>query len=444
MESSNAAPQNEVESPQGIHLMAKPVGPLCNLDCSYCFYLEKEAFFPEKERFRMSDAVLEAYVRRYIASQATPVVEFTWQGGEPTLMGVDFFRKAVQLQKVYANGKAIRNTLQTNATLIDAEWAQFLAEEKFLIGVSLDGPRHLHEIHRYDKQGRSSFDDTINGLQRLLQAGVECNVLVTVSREVSKEPMQVYTFLKELGVRYIQFNPVVERATPPQEQVIGLHFSKPPNLSMTDYKAVSPERATATPEVTASSVEAHGYGDFLIAIYDHWVRHDVGDVHVINFDWALASWCQVPAGVCLFSARCGKAAIVEHDGSVYSCDHFMYPEYRLGNLQEDSLETMMHSPKQLSFGAAKEERLPAVCRSCTYQFACHGECPKNRFATAPDGEYGLNYLCPSYLKYFRHITQTMNGMAKLLENGQPASLIKEAFHGPLIVKLATTTNTSAS
>jgi len=427
--------------------MAKPVGPLCNLDCSYCFYLEKEAFFPKKERFRMSDEVLEAYVERYIQVQTTPVVEFTWQGGEPTLMGVDFFRKAVQLQKLHANGKTIRNTLQTNATLLDDEWARFLAEEKFLVGVSLDGPQHLHDIHRCDKQGRSSFDATVRGLQCLLAAGVDCNVLVTVSREVSKEPLAVYQFLKELGIRYIQFNPVVERITAPQEKAIGLYFARPPNLSMVPVKdtADTPAYTTAfAPEVTAQSVEAHGYGDFLIAIYDHWVRHDVGDVHVINFDWALAAWCQVPASVCLFSPRCGKAAIVEHDGSVYSCDHFMYPEYHLGNLQQDDLATMMQSPQQERFGAAKEERLPQVCRTCSYQFACHGECPKNRFATAPDGEYGLNYLCPSYLKYFRHITPSMNGMAQLLAHGQAASLIREAFKGPLIVKSGKTIQQQSS
>ncbi len=435
MDHSKAVTLEKMDSLKGTHLMAKPIGPLCNLDCSYCFYLEKEAFFHKNERFRMSDAVLEAYVQRYIDAQETPVVEFTWQGGEPTLMGVDFFRRAVHLQKAHARDKTVHNTLQTNATLIDAEWAQFLAEEKFLVGVSLDGPKHLHDVHRYDKQGRSSFDATVNGLQRLLQAGVECNVLVTVSREVSQEPLQVYAFLKSLGVRYIQFNPVVERVTSPDEKKIGLFFSRPPNLSAaTPVDAPFADRVTA-PHVSASSVEAHAYGDFLIAIYDQWVRHDVGDVHVINFDWALAAWCQVPVGVCLFSKRCGKAAIVEHDGSVYSCDHFMYPEYRLGNLKKDDLATLMQSPKQQRFGAAKEERLPAVCRSCTYQFACHGECPKNRFATAPDGEYGLNYLCPSYLKYFKHITQSMNGMAKLLEHRQPASMIKEAFKSPLIVKI---------
>jgi len=439
MNASAAPAPASADTPQGIHLMAKPVGPLCNLDCSYCFYLEKEAFFPRKERFRMSDAALEAYVRGYIEAQGTPVVEFTWQGGEPTLMGVDFFRKAVQLQKRHGAGKTVRNTLQTNATLIDGEWAQFLAEEKFLVGVSLDGPRHLHDVHRYDKQGRSSFDATVKGLQRLLQAGVECNVLVTVSREVSQEPLQVYGFLKGLGVRYIQFNPVVERETQGDEQTIGLYFSRPPNLSGAGSGVAQPAPAAAAPRVTAQSVEAGAYGDFLIAIYDQWVRHDVGEVHVINFDWALAAWCRVPVGVCLFSPRCGKAAIVEHDGSVYSCDHFMYPEYRLGNLQQDDIATMMNSPQQQRFGAAKEERLPAVCRSCPYLFACQGECPKNRFATAPDGEPGLNYLCPSYLKYFRHITQSMNAMAQLLQHGQPASLVKDAFKGPLIVKLQQTT-----
>ncbi|MGQ0708339.1 MAG: anaerobic sulfatase maturase [Rhodoferax sp.] len=419
-----------------MHLMAKPIGPLCNLDCSYCFYLEKEAFFPARERFRMGEAVLDAYVRRYIEAQPTPVVEFTWQGGEPTLLGVDFFRQVVQLQRRYANGKTIRNTLQTNATLIDGAWAQFLAAEGFLVGVSLDGPAHLHSLHRHDKRGRSSFDSTLQGLQRLLAVGVECNVLVTVSREVSQQPLVVYDFLKELGVRYIQFNPVVERVPDAQEKTIGLHFSKPPQWSCAGPAAPLGAKASAPPRVSAQSVEPVAYGDFLIAIYDQWVRHDVGAVHVLNFDWALASWCQVPSGVCLFSPRCGKAAIVEHDGSVYACDHFMYPEYRLGNLLRDDVSAMMQSPRQQRFGADKEERLPAMCRSCTYRFACHGECPKNRFVATPDGEPGLNYLCPGYLKYFRHITQSMNAMARLVAHGQPASLVMQAFGGPLIVPLA--------
>lgn len=411
--------------------MAKPVGPLCNLDCSYCFYLEKEALYPPREKFRMPDQALETYVQRYIAAQPTPEVEFTWQGGEPTLMGLDFFRKAVALQRRYAGGKTIRNTLQTNATLLDDEWGGFLKREGFLVGISIDGPRPLHDANRYDKQGRSSFDDTLRGLQVLQRHGVEVNVLVTVSAQNVNAPLEVYRFLKEQGVRHMQFNPVVERVPTSGEQVIGLHFARPPRLAAT--AAAAPQRNPV--RLTAQSVEPSAYGAFLVAIYDEWVRADVGSIHVMNFEWALAAWCQMPATVCLFSPRCGKAAIVEHDGSVYSCDHFMYPEYRLGNLADNDLGEMMDSPRQRAFGDAKEETLPGVCQRCPYRFACHGECPKNRFAVSAEGEAGLNYLCPGYLKFFQHITPTMNAMARLLEHGQPADLVMEALKGPLIVKL---------
>lgn len=415
--------------------MAKPIGALCNLDCDYCFYLEKENFYPERERFRMPDEVLEAYVRNYVTSQPTPVVEFTWQGGEPTLMGLEFFERAMVFQKRHATGKEIRNTLQTNATLIDENWARFLARERFLVGISLDGPQALHDAHRMDKQGRSSFPDTLRGLRLLQQHGVEFNVLVTVSSDVAAQPLVVYRYLKSIGVRYIQFNPVVERQASAVEQTAGLFFAEPPHWKSGKAFAQAPTQPSGPVALTSQSVAPQAYGDFLIAIYDEWVRHDVGDIHVINFDWALAAWCQVPVGVCLFSPRCGKAAIVEHNGDVYACDHFMYPNYRLGNLQQEPLDKLMNQPEQIAFGAAKEDGLTQMCRDCSYRFACHGECPKNRFARTPDGEPGHNYLCPSYLKFFRHITPTMNAMAKLLQHGQPAALIKNAFKGPLIVKL---------
>ncbi len=415
---------------QGIHLMAKPVGPLCNLDCSYCFYLEKEAFFPSNEKYRMSGEILDAYVKNYIAAQSGPEVEFTWQGGEPTLLGTDFFAEACRLQRLYANGKTIRNTLQTNATLINVQWAEFLASEKFLVGVSLDGPRELHDLQRRDKQGRSSFDDTVRGIQLLLEHGVPVNALVTVTHEVSHQALPVYHFLKQLGLRHIQFNPVVERLPSQQEHVIGLHFSRPPKMLMQKPKVIRQESHEVTPE----SVRPAAYGQFLNAIYDEWVRNDVGTIHVMNFEWALAAWCQLPATVCLFAPRCGKAAIVEHDGSVYSCDHFMYPEYRLGNLQVDQLNDMMQSEQQRQFGAQKE-RLPSKCMACPFRFACNGECPKNRFAMTHDGETGLNYLCDGYFAFFNHITPTMNAMAKLVAHNQPAALVMEALKGPLIVTL---------
>lgn len=412
---------------QGLHLMAKPVGPICNLDCTYCFYLEKEQLFPPRERFSMPDEVLRAYVQRYIEAQTSPEVEFTWQGGEPTLLGLEFFQRAVAYQRQFANGKIIRNTLQTNGTLLDHDWCAFLAREHFMVGLSLDGPRQVHDLYRPDKRGRSSFDDVMRGLGLLKQHGVEFNVLVTVARDVAKYPLEIYHFLKAEGVQHIQFNPVVERQPGAPEIKQGLSFATPPEL-----------RLHAVPEVsvvTSQSVEPDSYGDFLITIFNEWVRQDVGEIHVMNFEWALASWCQLAPSVCLFSPRCGKAAIVEHDGSVYSCDHFMYPEYRLGNVQTDDPATLLASPAQQAFGAAKEATLPAMCLQCDYRFACHGECPKNRFVTAPNGEPGLNYLCPSYKKYFRHLTPYMNAIAQLISHGQPASLIMQAFNGPLIVPL---------
>ncbi|MCY1389003.1 Anaerobic sulfatase-maturating enzyme [compost metagenome] len=420
---------NPEPMPQGLHLMAKPVGPICNLDCSYCFYLEKEQQFPPREHFRMDDKVLRDYVQRYIAAQSGPEVEFTWHGGEPTLLGLEFFQRACDYQRRFAGGKVIRNTLQTNGTLLDDDWGDFLAREGFLVGLSLDGPQEVHDLHRPDKRGRSSFDQVMRGLSVLQRYGVEFNVLVTVAREVARYPLEVYRFLKAEGVRHIQFNPVVERQPSAPEQGRGLHFATPPELRL----RVLPESAPVTPQ----TVEPERYGDFLIAIFDEWVRQDVGQVHVMNFEWALASWCQLPPSVCLFAARCGKAAIVEHDGSLYSCDHYMYPEYRLGNIQTDDPATLLASPAQQAFGAAKEEALPAYCRDCDYRFACHGECPKNRFMTTPDGEPGLNYLCPAYKKYFRHLTPYLNTMAKLVSHGQPASLIMQAISGPLLVPLGT-------
>jgi len=416
-------------APQGLHLMAKPVGPICNLDCHYCFYLEKEQLQPRNSRFRMSDEVLRAYVRRYIEAQASPEVEFTWQGGEPTLLGLEFFQRARAYQREFATGKLIRNTLQTNGTLLDDAWCAFLAQEDFTVGISLDGPRALHDRYRPDKRGRSSFDQVMHGLGLLQKHAVPYNVLVTVARETARHPLDVYRFLKDAGVRHIQFNPVVERSPTPSDAARGQHFATPPELRLRDRQA--PQASV----VTEQSVEAQTYGNFLATIFDEWVRHDVGSIHVMNFEWALAAWCQLPASVCLFAPRCGKAAIVEHDGSLYSCDHYMYPEYRLGNILEQDPAALLDSPAQTAFGAAKENTLPSYCQRCDYLFACHGECPKNRFIETPDGKPGLNYLCAGYKTYFRHITPYMNAMAKLLAHGQPADLIMQAFNGPLLIKL---------
>ena len=435
MDTTPMNPAPEREAAQGVHLMAKPIGPLCNLDCGYCFYLEKEQLYPPREKFRMGDDVLRAYVAGYIAAQPTPEVEFTWQGGEPMLMGLEFFQRAVAYQQQLAGGKTIRNTLQTNGTLLDDAWCRFLAAHDFTVGISLDGPRELHELHRPDKQGRSSFDAALHGLHLLLRHQVNVNVLVTVTRDSAPHGLAVYRYLREQGARYIQFNPVVERA-PQAEQPVRLHFARPPRLDVAAARPTAAAPAIAPscdPPVTAHTVGREAYGDFLIAVFDEWVRNDVGTVHVMNFEWALASWLQLPASVCLFAPRCGKAMIVEHDGGVYACDHFMYPEYQLGNIRDGDLAAMAASPAQQAFGAAKETALPAYCRRCPYQFACHGECPKNRFMASPDGEAGMNYLCPSYEKYFRHITPAMNALAKIIAAGYPASSVMQAFKGPLIL-----------
>jgi uncharacterized protein len=427
------APVNPPAPEQGLHLMAKPIGPLCNLDCDYCFYLEKEQLYPPREKFRMADDVLRAYVQRYIAAQDTPEVEFTWQGGEPTLLGLDFFRRALDLQQQYGQGKTIRNSLQTNGTLLDDEWCAFLAQHQFTVGLSLDGPQAIHDAHRPDKQGRSSHAQVMRGLRLLAQYGVQFNVLVTVTRDSTAHALEIYRFLKAEGVRFIQFNPVVERMPAPREQVIGLHFATPPKLAARPPAAAAPAPARDT-AVTAQTVARDAYGDFLIAIFDEWVRNDVGTVHVMNFEWALASWLQLPATVCLFAPRCGKAMIVEHSGDVYACDHYMYPDYLLGNIAQDDPRQLAASAQQLAFGAAKQTALPDYCQRCPYLFACNGECPKNRFMAAPDGQPGMNYLCPSYEKYFRHITRAMNALAQIVGNGMPASAIMDAYKGPLILK----------
>ena len=408
----------------GIHLMAKPVGALCNLDCGYCFYLEKESLYPPRHRFRMRDDVLEAYVRRYIASVHAPLVEFTWQGGEPTLIGLDFFERAVALQRLHAGGKRIANTLQTNGNeLIDDRWGAFLAREKFLVGVSLDGPRELNDVARPDKQGRSSYDDVLRGMAVLARHGVDFNVLVTVSSANVDHPLEIYRHPRRPSARSSssstrsssasRWRPRPSAAcTSPRRR----HSARPA------CRRGRPPWCATRPRARAShTVPSEAYGDFLNAVFDEWVRTDVGNVHVMNFEWALASWCQLAPSACIFSPRCGKAGIVEHDGSVYSCDHFMYPEYKLGNIATDDPAKLMDSPAQRAFGAAKETTLPGDCLRCDFRFACNGECPKNRFLSTADGEPGLNYLCAGYKKYFNHITPAMNRMAALLAAGRSAA-----------------------
>ena len=411
---SSASPKTVARAP--FHLMAKPSGSTCNIGCTYCFYLEKEHLYPDAKRLRMSPEVLETYVRDYIAAQPGPHVSFAWQGGEPTLMGVEFFQKAVALQQRYGGGKQIDNAFQTNATLLDDDWGAFLAENKFLVGVSIDGPRHLHDAFRVTKGGEPTFDRVMAGIAILKKHKVEFNTLTTVHRKNSPRALEVYRFLREIGSGFMQFIPIVERAAPLQSQTPGLWLAPPPDHA---------EASALDHQVTPWSVRPAEFGEFLSTIFDEWVRHDVGRIFVQQFDAALANWVGQPAGVCLFSENCGSAMAIEHNGDIFSCDHYVYPAYKLGNLIDTPLATLVDDPRQRAFGQAKSQTLPRYCLECPVRFACHGECPKHRFLDTPDGEPGLNYLCAGYKKFFHHIEPAMNTMAAMLHNGQaPASIMQ--------------------
>ncbi len=383
--------------------MAKPTGAICNLDCKYCFYLEKEKLYPGKSNWRMSEVVLENYIRQYIQAQKAPIISFAWQGGEPTLLGVDFFRKAVALQQRYGAGKEIINAFQTNGVLLDDEWASFLAGQRFLVGVSIDGPRELHDQYRVTKGGQPTFERVMRGIELLKKHRAEFNTLTVVNRRNGDHPLEVYRFLKEIGSGFMQFIPIVERIakTPP-----------PDGLAL-----VLPDAPDA--EVAPWSVGPRQFGNFLTAIFDEWVRADVGRYFVQAFDVALESWIGQPQSLCVFRETCGGAAALEHNGDLYSCDHFVYPSHRLGNVVQQSMSALMNSPRQWQFGQNKRDTLPRQCRECDVRFACNGECPKHRFLVTDDGESGLNYLCAGYKHFFRHIDPYMRFMAQELANERP-------------------------
>jgi len=412
-------------SAQGIHLVAKPIGPVCNLNCEYCFYLEKKALFGSGEQYRMSDKVLSAFIINYITSQPTPVVEFLWQGGEPTLLGIDFFKRVLDFQKRFSGGKTITNALQTNGTLLTDEWCLFLRENKFLVGISLDGPKEINDRYRRDRQGNGSYDRVMRGLRLLQKYKVEYNVLACVARETAAYPLEVYRFFRDAGVEFIQFTPIAERMPDTQSAKIGLHLAAPAALD---------GRNEAT-EVTHWSIIPEAYGDFLITIYEEWVRHDVGKIFVMNFEWALNAWIGNPSPVCVHAKQCGRSLVIEHNGDVYACDHCVYPQYRLGNILTDTLPHMVEKSLASKFGITKETALPRLCRECEVLAACRGGCPKHRFQITYNDEPGLHYLCEGYKKFFLHIRKYLRAMATLLEHGLPAARVMDAIRAPLVITL---------
>lgn len=412
-------------TPQGIHVVAKPIGPICNLACEYCFYLEKQVLYDAVADCRMPDEVLATFIRKYVEAQPTPVVEFVWQGGEPTLQGLAFFRRVVELQRPLAGLKTIANSLQTNGTLLDDEWCRFLKRHNFMVGISLDGPREIHDRYRRDRRGNGTFDRVMRGLKLLQKHGVEYNVMASVALETARRPVDVYRFFRDEGVEFIQFVPIVERLPDAAARRLGLKLAGPARL----------DRAEPHADVTPWSVIPEEYGDFLIGVYEEWVRHDVGKVFVMNFEWALNAWLGNPPPVCIHAGQCGRSVVLEHNGDLFACDHFVYPEYRLGNILRDDLARMVEASIRSGFGASKESALPGWCRQCDVLAACRGGCPKHRFAETCQGEPGLSYLCAGYKKFFRHIRKYLRVMTTLLENGLSPALVMDAVKGPLVIDL---------
>ncbi len=384
--------------PPAFHVMAKPTGAQCNLDCDYCFFLKKVNLYPGSD-FRMTDEVMESYIRQTIEGHQVPQVTIAWQGGEPTLMGLDFFRRAVDVEKKYLKpGMQIENTLQTNGVLIDKEWCEFLHENRFLVGLSLDGPKHLHDAYRKDKAGNSVFDRVIRAAHLMQGHKVEFNILCTVNAANSHHPLEVYRFFRdEVKARYIQFIPIVER----------------------DNETGNQEGT----KITDRSVRPEQFGNFLVKIFDEWVRKDVGVMFVQLFDGILASYVRGYSTLCIFQPTCGEGCALEHNGDLYSCDHFVEPAYLIGNITKVPLTELISSQKQRAFGQAKSKNLPRYCRECEFLFTCHGECPKNRVLNTPDGEPGLNWLCAGLKEFFTHTKPYMHIMADLLRRGQYADNI---------------------
>ena len=395
------------------HLLAKPAGAICNLDCSYCFFLSKELLYPGS-RFRMADDLLEQYLRQLIEAHAdAPEVTVAWQGGEPTLMGLDFFRRSVELARGLARpGQRVIYTIQTNGTNLDDEWCEFLREHDFLVGLSLDGPREIHNAYRVDKGGKGSFDEVIHGWRALVNHAVDFNILCTVHDRNENHGREVYRFFRdELGAHHIQFIPIIERVAGP---------ATPDSSGVSSWRE-RPLYVQDGSDVTDRSIQPERWGQFLIDVFEEWVRRDVATVYVQMFDVALANWVGEQPDLCVYSETCGRALTIEHTGDVYSCDHFVEPKYLLGNIRETDLVELVGSPQQEAFGLAKRDTLPEYCLQCDVRFACHGGCPKDRFRDTPTGDGGLNYLCAGYKRFFHHIDDTMSFMAQQLRQGRAPS-----------------------
>jgi uncharacterized protein len=396
--------------PTAFQVMVKPIGASCNLNCAYCYYLEKDKLYKDKRNTKLPVDVMETFIRQNIEAHEVPVVQFVWQGGEPSLLPIDYYKKAIEIQNKYAGKKRIENAFQTNGTLLDKEWCRFFKQNGFLVGISIDGPKDLHDHYRVYKKGAPTWERIMQSIELLKEYQVEWNTLSVVNDVNAKHPMEVYHFLKEIGSHYLQFIPIVERIAN--------------NVPDESLRLVAPSYKGDV-ELAPWSVNPEDFGHFLISIFDEWVRQDVGNYYVQHFDVALANWVGERPGLCAFSPTCGEAPCLEHNGDLYTCDHFVYPNQYLGNIMKDHLKGLAKSEKMLQFGKDKQATLPSQCMECDYRFACNGGCPKNRIAITPEGERGLNYLCDGYYDFFSHIHPYMQFMADQLEKEQPPANVME-------------------
>ena len=394
-----------------LYVMLKPAGAHCNLACKYCYYLEKNKLYPTAQRHLMSDEMLEQFTREYIEAQTMNQVLFTWHGGEPLLRSIDFYRKALSLQQKYAGGRCIDNVIQTNGTLLTDEWCEFFAQNHWLVGISIDGPQPDHDHYRLTAAGKPSWKKVMQGIKLLKKHGVEWNAMAVVNAYNANHPLEFYRFFKENGCQFLQFTPIVERLT--------RHEDGRTLASLADKNEIPLSEASVTPEQ---------WGYFLCAIFDEWVRKDVGKIFVEIFDCTLANWMGISPGICAYSKECGHAGVMEHNGDVYSCDHFVFPEYKLGNIRDHSLIDMLYGEQQQEFSRLKHSSLPRQCKECDMEFACHGECPKNRFMKDKYGDSGLNYLCPGYYHYYQHVAPYMDYMKQELMSQRPPSNIMKVIH----------------